>query len=81
METLYERPEVRQELRGLEAERLQAFASGLSPREAVVLHTRIVGVPPRRWESLARTLGISRDMVRQLEASVIAKFDRWKQEA
>jgi DNA-directed RNA polymerase sigma subunit (sigma70/sigma32) len=79
MDTLYERPEVRQELRAFDAETLEAFASVLSPREAVVLHTRIVGVPPRRWESLARTLGISRDMVRQIEATVIAKFDTWKQ--
>lgn len=81
METLYDRPEIRQELRALAAERLEAFANSLSPREKVVLHTRIVGVPPRRWESLARTLGISRDMVRQLEINIIAKFDRWKQEA
>ncbi len=79
MDTMYERPEVQKELRALDAEALRAFASGLSPRETVVLETRMVGIPPRRWESLARTMGISRDMVRQLEAAVIVKFDAWKQ--
>jgi DNA-directed RNA polymerase sigma subunit (sigma70/sigma32) len=78
MQTLYDRPEVRQALQALDAAALQTFASLLSPRESVVLHGRFIGHPPRRWESLGRAMGISRDQVRQLEIAIITKFDAWK---
>jgi DNA-directed RNA polymerase sigma subunit (sigma70/sigma32) len=78
METLYDRPEVRVALRALDAQECQAFARLLSPREGVVLHGRFLGHPPRRWESLGRAMGISRERVRQLEAEIIKKFDAWK---
>ncbi len=80
MQTLYDRPDVREALQALDAEALQAFAGLLSPREAVVLQGRFVGHPQRRWESLGRTMGISRDRVRQMEAEIITKFDAWKRQ-
>jgi DNA-directed RNA polymerase sigma subunit (sigma70/sigma32) len=80
MQTLYDRPEVRQALQALDAAALQAFVSLLSPRESVVLHGRFIGHPPRRWESLGRAMGISRDQVRQLEAAIITKFDAWQRQ-
>ena len=78
METLYERPDVREALRALEAEALQAFTRLLSPRESVILQGRFIGHPPRRWESLGRAMGISREQVRKLEAAIITKFDTWQ---
>lgn len=78
MQTLLDRPEVREALRALDAETCQAFARLLSPREAVVLQGRFLGHPPRRWESLGRAMGIARDRVRQLEAEIIKKFDAWQ---
>ena len=80
MQTLYERPDVREALRALQAEELQAFAGLLSPREAVILQGRFLGQPPRRGESLARAMGVSRERVRQLEAEIIKKFDTWKRQ-
>jgi DNA-directed RNA polymerase sigma subunit (sigma70/sigma32) len=80
METLYDRPDVRTALLALDAEALHTFASLLSPRESVVLHGRVIGRPPRRWESLGRAMGISREQVRQLEAAIIAKFDAWQRQ-
>jgi len=80
MQTLLERPEVREALRALEAEELQAFAGLLSPRESAVLHGRFIGQPQRRWESLGRAMGVSRERVRQLEAEIIKKFDAWKRQ-
>ena len=78
MQTLYERPDVREALRALQAEELQAFAGLLSPRETVVLQGRFLGQPPRRWESLGRAMGVPRERVRQLEVEIIKKFDAWK---
>jgi DNA-directed RNA polymerase sigma subunit (sigma70/sigma32) len=78
METLYDRPDVREALQALDAEELQAFARLLSPREAVVLHGRFLGRPPRRWESLGRAMGVAREQVRQMEAAIIKKFEAWK---
>ncbi len=78
MQTLYERPEIREALQALDTEALQDFASLLSPRESVVLHGRFLGYPPRRWESLGRTMGIGWERVRQMEAEIIKKFDTWK---
>jgi DNA-directed RNA polymerase sigma subunit (sigma70/sigma32) len=78
MHTLLDRPEVRDALRALDAEACQAFARLLSAREAVVLQGRFLGHPPRRWESLGRSMGIARDRVRQLEAEIIKKFDAWQ---
>ena len=78
MQTLYDRPDVREALQALEAEACHAFARLLSPRESVVLHGRFLGHPPRRWESLGRAMGVSRDRVRQMEAEIIKKFDAWK---
>lgn len=78
METLFERPEVRDALRALDAETCQAFTRLLSPRETVVLQGRFLGHPPRRWESLGRAMGVQRDRVRQIEADIIAKYDAWK---
>ena len=78
METLYDRPDVRAALRALDAQECQAFAHLLSPRETVVLHGRFLGHPPRRWESLGRAMGVSRERVRQMEAEIIKKFDAWK---
>jgi DNA-directed RNA polymerase sigma subunit (sigma70/sigma32) len=78
METLHNRPEVRGALRALHAEECQAFARLLSPREAVVLHARFLGQPPRSWGSLARSMGVAQDRVRQMEAEIIRKFDAWK---
>ena len=79
MQTLYDRPEVREALRALDAEACQAFARLLSPRASVVLHGRFLGHPPRRWESLGRAMGIGRERVRQIEAEIIKKFDTWKE--
>lgn len=79
METLFERPDVRAALQSLDAEALQAFARLLSPRESVVWHGRFIGRPPRRWESLGRAMGITREQVRQVEGDIISKFDAWKQ--
>lgn len=78
METLYDRPDVREALQALDAEALQAFARLLSPREAVVLHSRFLGRPPRRWESLGRAMGVAREQVRRMEAEIIKKFEAWK---
>jgi DNA-directed RNA polymerase sigma subunit (sigma70/sigma32) len=78
METLYDRPDMREALHALEVEALRAFTGLLSPRESVILHGRFLGHPPRRWESLGRAMGISRERVRQLEATVIMKFDAWQ---
>jgi len=78
METLYDRPDVRAALRALDAEECQAFARLLSPREAVVLHGRFLGQPPRSWGSLGRALGVAQERVRQMEAEIIKKFDAWK---
>jgi DNA-directed RNA polymerase sigma subunit (sigma70/sigma32) len=78
METLYDRPDVREALQALDAGELQAFARLLSPREAVVLHGRFLGRPPRRWESLGRAMGVAREQVRQMEAAIIKKFEAWK---
>jgi DNA-directed RNA polymerase sigma subunit (sigma70/sigma32) len=78
METLYDRPDVREALRALEAEALQSFTRLLTPRESVVLQGRFIGHPPRRWESLGRAMGISREQVRRLEATIITKFDAWQ---
>jgi DNA-directed RNA polymerase sigma subunit (sigma70/sigma32) len=80
MQTLYDRPDVREALQALEAAALHTFASLLSPRESVVWHGRFIGRPPRRWESLGRAMGISRDQVRQLEAAIITKFDAWQRQ-
>jgi DNA-directed RNA polymerase sigma subunit (sigma70/sigma32) len=74
MQTLYDRPEVREALQALDAEACQAFARLLSPRESVVLQGRFLGHPPRRWESLGRAMGITRERVRQIEAEIIKKF-------
>ena len=79
MDTLFDRPDVRTALQSLDAEALQAFAHLLSPRESVVWHGRFVGRPPRRWESLGRAMGISREQVRQVEGDIISKFDTWRQ--
>ena len=78
MQTLYDRPDVREALQALEAEECHAFACLLSPRECVVLHGRFLGRPQRRWESLGRAMGVSRERVRQMEAEIIKKFDAWK---
>jgi DNA-directed RNA polymerase sigma subunit (sigma70/sigma32) len=78
MQTFSDRPDIREALQALDAEELQAFASLLSPRESVVLHGRALGRPPRRWESLGRAMGISRERVRQIEAEIIKKFEAWK---
>lgn len=78
METLFERPEVRDALRALEPAARQDFARLLSPRENVVLEARFLGHPPRRWESLARAMGTFRNVVRQLEIDIIRKYDEWK---
>ena len=78
MQTLFDRPEVRDALRALDAEACQAFTRLLSPREAMVLQARFLGHPPRRWESLARAMGTRRDLVRQMEIEIIQKFDAWK---
>ena len=79
VQTLYDRPEVRDALRALDAEACQAFARLLSPRESVVLHGRFLGHPPRRWESLSRAMGITRERVRHIEAEIIKKFDMWQE--
>ena len=78
METLHDRPEVRAALRALDTEECQAFAHLLSPQEAVVLHGRFLGQPPRSWGSLSRAMGIAQERVRQMEAEIIRKFDAWK---
>jgi len=78
MQTLYDRPEVRAALQALDAEACQAFAHLLSPRESVVMQGRFLGNPPRRWESLGRAMGITRERVRQIEAEIIKKFDTWQ---
>ena len=78
MQTLYDRPDVREALQTLDTEECQAFARLLSPREAVVLHGRFLGQPKRRWESLGRAMGVPRERVRQIEAEIIKKFDAWK---
>jgi DNA-directed RNA polymerase sigma subunit (sigma70/sigma32) len=78
MQTLYDRPDVREILQTLDAEECQAFARLLSPRESVVLHGRFLGQPKRRWESLGRAMGVPRERVRQMEAEIIKKFDAWK---
>ena len=78
MQTFSDRPDIREALQTLDAEELQIFIRLLSPRESVVLHGRVVGRPPRRWESLARTMGISRERVRQIEAELVKKFEAWK---
>lgn len=78
MQTLFERPEVREALRALDAEACKAFTQLLSPRESVVLQGRFIGHPPRRWESLARAMGTTRDRVRQMEIEIIKKYDAWK---
>ena len=78
METLYDRPDVREALQALDAEALQAFVRLLSPREAVVLHSRFLGRPPRRWESLGRAMGVAREQVRRMEVEIIKKFEAWK---
>ena len=78
MQTLNDRPDVREALQALEVEECQAFARLLSPRESVVWHGRFLGRPPRRWESLGRAMGLSRERVRQIEAEIIKKFDAWK---
>jgi hypothetical protein len=70
METLYDRPDVREALQALDAEALQAFARLLSPREAVVLHSRFLGRPPR--------MGVAREQVRRMEAEIIKKFEAWR---
>ena len=79
MDTLFERPDVREALQTLDAEALQAFARLLSPREAVVWQGRFIGRPQRRWESLGRAMGITREQVRRVEGELISKFDTWKQ--
>ncbi|MGE3537146.1 MAG: hypothetical protein AB7N91_06855 [Candidatus Tectimicrobiota bacterium] len=79
MQTLFDRPEVRDALRALEPEACQDFTRLLSPREAVVLQGRFLGHPPRRWESLARAMGTRRDLVRQMEIEIIKKFDAWQE--
>lgn len=81
METLYDRPDVRQAIQSCDAAALGTFARLLSPRESVVWHGRIIGRPPRRWESLGRAMGISREQVRQLEAAIIIKFDAWQRQS
>ena len=43
MQTLADRPDVREALRALDTEACQAFAGLLSPRESVVLHGRFLG--------------------------------------
>ena len=78
METLHDRPDVREALQALDAEACQAFARLLSPRESVVLHGRFLGRPPRSWGSLGRAMGIPQAWVRQIEAEIIKKFDTWK---
>ena len=78
MQTLNDRPDVREALQALEAEECQAFARLLSSRESVVWDGRFLGRPPRRWESLGRAMGLSRERVRQIEAEIIKKFDAWK---
>jgi DNA-directed RNA polymerase sigma subunit (sigma70/sigma32) len=78
MQTLIDRPDVREALQALEAEECHAFARLLSPRESVVWHGRFLGRPQRRWESLGRAMGLPRERVRQLEAEIIKKFDAWK---
>ena len=80
MQTLYERPDVREAIQALHAEELQAFAGLLSRRESVVLYGRFVGHSQRRWESLGRAMGVSRERVRQLEAEIIKKFDAWQRQ-
>jgi|GEM_PF-2499448 len=78
MQTLYDRPDVRPALQALATAECEEFARLLSPRESVVLQGRFLGKPPRRWESLARTLGLTRDRVKQLEIEIIKKFDTWQ---
>ena len=78
MQTFSDRPDLREALRALDAEELQAFTHLLSPRESVVLNGRVLGHPPRRWESLGRAMGLSRERVRQIEAEILKKFEAWK---
>jgi DNA-directed RNA polymerase sigma subunit (sigma70/sigma32) len=78
MQTLYDRPDVRDALQALDAEACQAFAHLLTPRESVVLQGRFIGHPPRRWESLGRAMGIPGERVRHIEVEIIKKFDIWK---
>ena len=78
MQTFSDRPDLREALQALDAEELHAFAGLLSPRESVVLHGRVLGRPPRRWESLGRSMAISRERVRQIEAEILKKFEAWK---
>lgn len=78
MQTFDDRPDLREALQAIDAEEFQAFAGLLSPREAVVLHGRVLGQPKRRWESLGRAMGISRERVRQIEAALLKKFETWK---
>ena len=78
MQTFDDRPDLQEALQALNTEALQAFAGLLSPRESVVLHGRVLGRPKRRWESLGRAMGISRERVRQIEAEIVKKFEAWK---
>jgi DNA-directed RNA polymerase sigma subunit (sigma70/sigma32) len=77
MQTLLDRPDVRAAATALDEQAVHAFVSLLSPREAVVFQQRFRGYPQRRWESLARAMGIQRHRVRQLEIEIIKKFDAW----
>ena len=45
---------------------------------ALVLHGRFLGHPPRSWGSLGRSMGVTQERVRQMEAEIIRKFDAWK---
>lgn len=78
MQTLIDRPEVREALQAMADEERQAFARLLSPRECVILEGRFLGRPQRRWESLGRAMGLSRERVRQIEIDIIKKFDAWQ---
>jgi len=78
MQTLYDRPDVREALQALDAEACQVFARLLSPRESVVLHGRFLGHPKRSWGSLGRAMAVSQERVRQMEAEIIKKFEAWK---
>lgn len=79
MQTLYDRPDVKVAIDALDEQDVQTFVGLLSPREAVVFQGRLPrGQPRRSWETLGRTMGISRERVRQIEAEIIKKFEAWK---
>ena len=79
MQTLYDRPDIKQAIEALDAQEVETFVGLLSPREAVVFRGRLTrGQPRRSWETLGRTMGIARDRVRQLEAEIIKKFEAWQ---